>query len=80
MLEIFRGVCSAVEFMHTFKVPSGARTKYTTKNPILDDEDAEHQQDRALLSSQEASSAIDTQVSGKEGQVVPWAHRDIKPG
>ena len=89
MLHLFRGVCSAVEFMHDYKGPNNARTAYTTKNPILDDEGGEQhqsqqqQQSKPLLSStsqQESSSAIETHAPGKEGQVVPWAHRDIKPG
>lgn len=84
MLSLMRGVCTAVEFMHTYKMPTGARTRYTAKNPILDDDDTDdHQQNRALLSSQgqqETSSGIETHAPGKEGDVVPWAHRDIKPG
>ncbi|KAI9496663.1 other/NAK protein kinase [Zychaea mexicana] len=88
MLHLFRGVCSAVEFMHDYKGASGARTGYTTQNPILDDEGGDHhhqqqQQTKPLLSStsqQETSSAIETHTPGKEGEVVPWAHRDIKPG
>ncbi|KAI7859366.1 other/NAK protein kinase [Circinella umbellata] len=89
MLHLFRGVCTAVEFMHDYKGANNARTGYTTKNPILDDEGGEHhqsqqqQQSKPLLSStsqQESSSAIETHAPGKEGEVVPWAHRDIKPG
>ncbi|KAI8139518.1 other/NAK protein kinase [Fennellomyces sp. T-0311] len=83
MLQLFRGVCTAVEFMHTYKGLRATRTGYTTKNPILDDEDADQQQRKALLSSasqQETSSAIETHAPGKEGEIVPWAHRDIKPG
>ncbi|KAI7877899.1 kinase-like protein [Lichtheimia hyalospora FSU 10163] len=84
MLAIMRGVCTAVEYMHTYKMPTGTRTKYTAKNPILDDDDTnDDQQNRALLSSQgqqETSSGIETHAPGKEGDIVPWAHRDIKPG
>lgn len=84
MLTLFRGVCSAIQYMHTYKRPGGGRRQYPAKNPITGGEDDVHRQDTAPLLSgqthQEQSSSIETHPPGKEDDIIPWAHRDIKPG
>ncbi|KAI9316534.1 kinase-like domain-containing protein [Dichotomocladium elegans] len=80
ILHIMRGVASAVEYIHTFKAPTGARLRYNDEEADMN----QHRQDRAALlgsqSQQDTSSAIQTHTPGKEDEILPWAHRDIKPG
>jgi serine/threonine kinase 16 len=76
LLRQFRDVCSAVEYMHTFKSKGGARHYYGANPMVLDD--GHHQ---ALLGGQqEQVEGQNDAAKGEKGEIVPWAHRDIKPG
>lgn len=69
LLKLFRGVCVAVEQLHFHKltsVPSRRRTPNMEMEPLMDEEAAAA-----------AAEEDDEQV---EGEIVPYAHRDIKPG
>ncbi|KAI8889444.1 kinase-like protein [Backusella circina FSU 941] len=76
MLRLFRDVCVAVEAMHTYVAQGSSRLLYEP-NQIITPEN------QALLSNQdEPSGGQSTTISqgGQKGEMVPWAHRDIKPG
>ncbi|KAI8069565.1 kinase-like domain-containing protein [Gongronella butleri] len=77
LLQLFHDVCVAVAYLHTYKPPGATRTTYEAQV----DEDRQDRQ--ALLSGQQLpnqSSNIQTHKPGQEHEIVPWAHRDIKPG
>ncbi|CAO3625975.1 unnamed protein product [Cunninghamella echinulata] len=82
MLQLFHDVCVAVAYLHSYKRPGVTRKTYAANGQHpMDDED--HRQDQALLSGQhhqQESSRIETHKPGMEHEIVPWAHRDIKPG
>jgi serine/threonine kinase 16 len=73
MLRLFRDVCVAVEAMHTYVAQGSARLLYEP-NQIITPED------QALLSQHEEASGTTISQGGQQGEMVPWAHRDIKPG
>ncbi|KAI9483697.1 MAG: protein kinase [Benjaminiella poitrasii] len=79
MLRIFREICEAVKVLHTYKAQGGARVMYEASQVISSEE--ENRQDQALLShQQEQPTGGQMAETGKRGESVPWAHRDIKPG
>lgn len=80
MLRVFRDVCQAVHYLHTYKTKGAARTLYDT-NQTMSTEDEHHSQDReALLRNQQDQPSGEHIQMGQRGEIVPWAHRDIKPG
>ncbi|KAF7725790.1 hypothetical protein EC973_009407 [Apophysomyces ossiformis] len=82
MLRTLREVCSAVEALHTYRAPGVARAAYASNGiAAADQEEIDDQQRRALLSEQ-GHHQQDTSVvqSVSRGEILPWAHRDIKPG
>ncbi|KAL7313194.1 Serine/threonine-protein kinase env7 [Mucor circinelloides] len=78
MLRMFREVCVAVEALHTYKAQGGARVLYAPSQ-VISPED-ENRQDEALLSHSQDQPSGGQLETGKRGEMVPWAHRDIKPG
>jgi serine/threonine kinase 16 len=81
MIRMFRDICIAVQALHTYTAQGGARVMYEPSQVISPEE--ESRQDEALLSrtQQQDQSTGGQQVAvGKKGEMVPWAHRDIKPG
>ncbi|KAL9551649.1 hypothetical protein MBANPS3_004163 [Mucor bainieri] len=78
MLRMFREVCVAVEALHTYKAQGGARVLYAPSQ-VISPED-ENRQDEALLSHTQDQPSGGQLETGKRGEMVPWAHRDIKPG
>lgn len=80
MIRMFREMCVAVEALHTYKAQGGARVMYEPSQ-VISTED-ESRQDEALLSRnpQDESAGGEQVAVGKRGEMVPWAHRDIKPG
>ncbi|KAI9343803.1 other/NAK protein kinase [Pilaira anomala] len=79
MMRMFREICVAVKAMHTYKAKGGARVMYEPSQVITTED--ENRQDEALLSRNPQDDSTGDQVApGKRGEMVPWAHRDIKPG
>ncbi|CAO3652199.1 unnamed protein product [Mucor hiemalis] len=80
MLRMFREICVAVRAVHTYKAQGGARAMYQPSQVISPEE--ENRQDEALLANnpQDESAGGEQIAMGKRGEMVPWAHRDIKPG
>lgn len=79
MMRMFREICVAVKEMHTYKAKGGARAMYEPSQVITTED--ESRQDEALLSRNPQDDSTGDQVAlGKRGEMVPWAHRDIKPG
>ncbi|CAO3609554.1 unnamed protein product [Cunninghamella blakesleeana] len=82
MLQLFHDICVAVAYLHNYKRPRVTRKTYTANDHPMEDEQ-NHRQDQSLLSGQQfqhESSRIETHKPGMEDEIVPWAHRDIKPG
>lgn len=81
MLRMFRDICVAVKAMHTYIAQGGARVMYAPAQ-VISPEEENRQDNEALLSrNPQDENAGGEQVSvGKRGEMVPWAHRDIKPG
>ncbi|KAI7900038.1 protein kinase [Cokeromyces recurvatus] len=79
MIQIFREICEAVEVLHTYKAQGGARVMYEPSQAISPEEENKQDQ-QALLSHQQEQPSGVTKMDGKRGEIVPWAHRDIKPG
>lgn len=82
MLQLFHDICVAVAYLHSYKRPGVTRKTYSANDHPMEDEN-NHRQDQALLSGQQfqhESSRIETHKPGMEDEIVPWAHRDIKPG
>lgn len=75
MLRVFRDVCESVHYLHTYKTKGSARTMYATNQPMTTEDDRE-----ALLRNQQDQPSGEQIQMGERGEVVPWAHRDIKPG
>jgi serine/threonine kinase 16 len=68
-LKLFRGVCVALEQLHYHKlaaVPTTRRVPNMEEEPLMDGEAA------AAAEEEEAERGL--------GEIVPYAHRDIKPG
>ncbi|KAI8096776.1 kinase-like domain-containing protein [Halteromyces radiatus] len=85
MLQLFHDICVSVAYLHTYKPPGATRTQYAAngQNPMEDDNNHPRQDQQPLLSGQQQqqeSSRIETHKPGMENEIVPWAHRDIKPG
>ncbi|KAI8374433.1 kinase-like domain-containing protein [Radiomyces spectabilis] len=84
ILQLFHGICIAVQVLHTYKAASGVRTHYESsgQNTIEDEHNhTDDRQDQALLSNQvQQDASVVAPLPGKEGDIIPWAHRDIKPG
>lgn len=80
MIRMFKEICVAVRVFHTYKAQGGARVMYAPSQVISPEE--ESRQDEALLSNNPQDESVGgEQVNvGKRGEIVPWAHRDIKPG
>jgi serine/threonine kinase 16 len=79
MLRLFKDVCEAVKYLHTYKTRGSARTMYSANQGISTED--EHSQDReALLRNQQDQPSGEQIQMGERGEIVPWAHRDIKPG
>ncbi|KAI8995008.1 Pkinase-domain-containing protein [Pilobolus umbonatus] len=78
MLVLFLHVCDAVKAMHTYTSQGGAKTQYQPLHSISPDE--ESRQDKTLLLSENTQNQTGDQTMGKRGELLPWAHRDIKPG
>ncbi|KAI8362748.1 other/NAK protein kinase [Blakeslea trispora] len=78
MLRIFRQVCVAVRYLHTYKAKGGARVMYEPSQVMSAEE--ESRQDEALLNGHQEQPSGEQIETGKRGEIVPWAHRDIKPG
>ncbi|KAI9290283.1 other/NAK protein kinase [Umbelopsis sp. AD052] len=88
MLRLFRDVCKAVKVLHTYKVTeSGGRA-----TSMSEDDENEHtdigqeQPSQALLTNEEqqeeepATVNVSNMETENVGELVPYAHRDIKPG
>ena len=67
LLKLFRGVCVAVEQLHEHKL-----TAVPTRRPQMEPSQIEEEP----LMDEEAAAAEEEEI----GQLVPYAHRDIKPG
>ncbi|KAI8080767.1 kinase-like domain-containing protein [Gilbertella persicaria] len=78
ILRMFRQVCIAVRYLHTYKAQGGAKTMYEPGQAMSPEE--ENRQDEALLHGQQHQPSGEQLEMGKRGETVPWAHRDIKPG
>lgn len=83
MLKLFRGVCYAIRSMHTYTLPSVPLTN--------ENEDDMNNAEASLMAGdanansahvlgQEADEESGMQADGTPGDVIPYAHRDIKPG
>ncbi|TXT07279.1 hypothetical protein VHUM_03449 [Vanrija humicola] len=71
LLRLFHGTCLGVRAMHQYRLPA-----VTASYPPTRDEDNEH-----LLGNQpELVFDAPEDEPGQEGELVPYAHRDIKPG
>ncbi|GMK56986.1 hypothetical protein CspeluHIS016_0308260 [Cutaneotrichosporon spelunceum] len=68
LLRIFHGTCLAVRAMHQYRLPNVS----VTYPPTRDDE--------PLLNQPELVFDAPEDEPGQEGELVPYAHRDIKPG
>lgn len=79
MLRVFRDVCEAVQYLHTYKTRGAARTLYET-NQAMSTEDERSQDREALLRNQQDQPTGEQIQMGERGEIIPWAHRDIKPG
>ncbi|ORZ09796.1 other/NAK protein kinase [Absidia repens] len=86
MIQLFHDICVSVAYLHTYTPPKATVTQYSnnSQNPMDEDDQHHPRPDRqALLDGQQRqneSSRIETHKPGMENQIVPWAHRDIKPG
>ncbi|KAF0553302.1 kinase-like protein [Gigaspora margarita] len=69
MLKIFRGICYAVGALHNYKLPSVQKMEYANGS---------------ALPNGDINNNVPTQIAPTQPQVeediVPFAHRDIKPG
>ncbi|CAG8487740.1 10864_t:CDS:2 [Cetraspora pellucida] len=70
MLKIFRGICYAVRALHNYKLPSVYRTEFTNGNTLPNG---------PIINNNILSQVASTQPQAEEN-IVPFAHRDIKPG
>uniref|UniRef100_A0A1D1YPK8 non-specific serine/threonine protein kinase n=1 Tax=Anthurium amnicola TaxID=1678845 RepID=A0A1D1YPK8_9ARAE len=70
MLKIFRGICYAVRALHTYKFPSVLRSENGTTNLNVN----------GMENGMNNSISSQFNNSQSEDDVVPFAHRDIKPG
>src|SRR5579862_5304527 len=68
LLNLFRGVCVAIEQLHEHKL-----TAIPTRRPRMQDDT---QMEAEPLMDEEAAAADEEEI----GEVVPYAHIDIKPG
>ncbi|ORX59577.1 kinase-like protein [Hesseltinella vesiculosa] len=78
LLQLFHDVCIAVAYLHNYKPPRATTTAYAAQT-----DDGPRQDREALLAGQQLqnqSSTIQTHQPGQEHEIIPWAHRDIKPG
>jgi serine/threonine kinase 16 len=66
LLKLFRGVCVAVEQLHEHKL-----TAIPTRRPQM-----QTQIEEEPLMDEEAAAVEEEEI----GELVPYAHRDIKPG
>ncbi|KAG2179073.1 hypothetical protein INT43_001923 [Umbelopsis isabellina] len=86
MLRIFKDVCKAVKYMHTYKVTESSPVTITEDEDAADQLDmGQERSSQALLTHEESAEEPATvPVSNVEtenvGEMVPYAHRDIKPG
>lgn len=78
MLRLFREICVGVRVMHTFQGQSAARTQYEPTHAMTHEE--ESRQDQALLGGSHQEQYTGGIAAEGRGEVIPWAHRDIKPG
>ncbi|CAG8503049.1 3382_t:CDS:2 [Racocetra fulgida] len=70
MLKIFRGICHAVRALHNHKLPSVYKTEYANGNAPPNGH---------IINNDIRSQVAPTQPQAEE-DIVPFAHRDIKPG
>ncbi|GAB5589045.1 Serine/threonine-protein kinase env7 [Umbelopsis nana] len=88
MLSMFRDVCKAVKAMHTYKVKESI--SHSGDSGISEEDEAEQadidqeRSSQALLTEEQEEEPATVNVSSTEtenvGEIVPYAHRDIKPG
>ncbi|KAG1455525.1 hypothetical protein G6F46_005575 [Rhizopus delemar] len=78
MLQLFREICVGVQVLHTYRGQGGARIQYESNQPMSHEE--ESRQDQGLLSGNHQEQSTGGVASEGTGEIVPWAHRDIKPG
>jgi serine/threonine kinase 16 len=78
MLRLFREICVGVRVMHTFRGRSAARIQYEPTHAMTHEE--ESRQDQALLGGSHQEQSTGGIAAEGKGEVIPWAHRDIKPG
>ncbi|ORE02907.1 kinase-like protein [Rhizopus microsporus var. microsporus] len=78
MFRLFREICVGVRVMHTFRGQSAARIQYEPTHAMTHEE--ESRQDQALLGGSHQEQSTGGIAAEGKGEVVPWAHRDIKPG
>jgi serine/threonine kinase 16 len=69
MLKIFRGICYAVRALHTYRFPS---VPLRSENGRTNSNGMENEMNNSI--------SLQTNNSQSEEDVVPFAHRDIKPG
>ncbi|CAG8830148.1 1816_t:CDS:2, partial [Racocetra persica] len=70
MLKIFRGICHAVRALHNHKLPSVYKTEYGSGNAPPNGH---------IINNDIRNQVASTQPQAEE-DIVPFAHRDIKPG
>jgi serine/threonine kinase 16 len=68
MLKTFRGICYAVRALHTYRFPSVPLRSENTNSNVNSMENG---------MNNNSSQSNDLQ---NEDDIVPFAHRDIKPG
>ncbi|KAG1445980.1 hypothetical protein G6F56_009726 [Rhizopus delemar] len=78
MLQLFQEICVGVKVLHTRRGQSGARVQYESSQNMTQDD--ESRQDQGLLSGNHQDQSTGGVASEGTGDIVPWAHRDIKPG
>lgn len=71
MLKIFRGICYAVRALHTYRFPSV---------PLRSDNGITNSNLNGIENEMNNSISLQSNNSQNEDGVVPFAHRDIKPG
>ncbi|CAG8463581.1 1674_t:CDS:2 [Acaulospora morrowiae] len=68
MLKVFRGICSAVQILHKYRFPCVPKRS--------ENADGNHK----LPNGTVTENSILVQATQNDDDIVPFAHRDIKPG
>ncbi|OZJ03651.1 hypothetical protein BZG36_03932 [Bifiguratus adelaidae] len=86
MLRFFKGICTAVNVLHTYRLPDSAsqadepQTGFGDQMDNVNELDRDEEQDVLLNDISTSVGQQEEYRATRGGELEPYAHRDIKPG